>query len=183
MKRVPYRTWDIRSRSGSTNKTLSFMGRIASSSFFLFFLFTNQQQTAAYKLGSNPLSSRILILVVTKHFPNYLIKKWVATSWERPETWAKNSTGPNNWSHVIFIVFFRFWTKSAGGDVIFVVKKKFRAFWCIICLCSWIRSYLPPKNFDRKPWPDCDIICHLSSLFNTLVYHHLADLFLLSAMD
>ena len=43
------------------------MGRIASSSFFLFFLFTNQQQTAAYKLGSNPLSSRILILVVTNY--------------------------------------------------------------------------------------------------------------------
>ena len=47
------------------------MGRIASSSFFLFFLFTNQQQTAAYKLGSIPLSSRFLILVVTKHFLDY----------------------------------------------------------------------------------------------------------------
>ena len=83
-------------------------------------------------------------------------------------------SGPNSWSHVIFIVFFRFLTKSAGGDVIFVVKKKFRAFWCIICLCSWIRSYLPPKNIDRKPWPYCDIICRLSSLLNILVQNELS---------
>ena len=43
----------------------------------------------------------------------------------------------------------------------------------IICLCSWTRSYLPPKNIDRKPWPDCDVICCLSSFFNTLelCYH------------
>ena len=51
-----------------------------------------------------------------------------------------------------------------------MVKKKFRAFWCIICLCSWIRSYLPPKNIDRKPWPYCDVICRLSSLFNILAF-------------
>ena len=38
----------------------------------------------------------------------------------------------------------------------------------IICLCSWIRSYLPPKNIDRKPWPDYDVICHLPFLFNIL---------------
>ena len=43
---------------------------------------------------------------------------------------------PNNKCHVIFIVFSKFYIKSAGGDGKFVVINKFRAFWCIICLCS-----------------------------------------------
>jgi hypothetical protein len=82
---------------------------------------------------------------------------------------GRKQLSPNNKCHVIFIVFFKFYIKSAGGDDKFVVINKFRAFWCMICLWSWIRSYLPPKKSDRKPWLYCDVICRLSSLFNTLV--------------
>ena len=31
-----------------------------------------------------------------------------------------------------------------------MVTFKFWAFWCIICLCSLIRSYLPPKKYWRE---------------------------------
>ena len=47
--------------------------------------------------------------------------------------------------HRHFHCFLKILIFIAGGNDSFVVKNKFRAFWCLICLCSWIRSYLPPK--------------------------------------
>ena len=48
--------------------------------------------------------------------------------------------------HVIFIVFFKFWIKDAGGEDFNQFLKVIPSFWFIICLCSWIRSYLSPKS-------------------------------------
>jgi hypothetical protein len=49
---------------------------------------------------------------------------------------GRKQLSPNNKCHVIFIVFSKFYIKSAGGDGKFVVINKFRAFLCIICLSS-----------------------------------------------
>ena len=35
---------------------------------------------------------------------------------------------------------------SCGGDGFNGFLMDITLFWCIICLCSWNRSYLPPKN-------------------------------------
>ena len=48
--------------------------------------------------------------------------------------------------HRHFHCFLKILIFIAGGNDSFVVKNKFRAFWCLICLCSWIRSYLPPGH-------------------------------------
>jgi hypothetical protein len=41
---------------------------------------------------------------------------------------GRKQLSPNNKCHVIFIVFSKFYIKSAGGDGKFVVINKFRAF-------------------------------------------------------
>ena len=52
--------------------------------------------------------------------------------------------------HRHFHCFLKILIFIAGGNDSFVVKNKFRAFWCLICLCSWIRSYLPPKKYWQE---------------------------------
>ena len=47
--------------------------------------------------------------------------------------------------HVIFVVFFKFGIEKAGGEDFNQFLIDIPSFWCIICLCSWIRWYLPPK--------------------------------------
>ena len=49
--------------------------------------------------------------------------------------------------HIIFIVFFKFEIKNAGGEDFNQFLMDIPSFWCMIFLCSWIRSYLPPKEY------------------------------------
>ena len=49
--------------------------------------------------------------------------------------------------HVIFIVFFKFWIENASSDGFNQFLTDIPSFWCIICRCSRIRSYLPPKKY------------------------------------
>ena len=48
--------------------------------------------------------------------------------------------------------------ENAGGDGFNEFLMDILSFWCANCLCSWIRSYLPPKNIWGKPWPYHDVI-------------------------
>ena len=50
-------------------------------------------------------------------------------------------------SHVIFIAFFKLQIENVDGDDFNQFLMDIPSFWCIICLCSWIRSYLPPKKY------------------------------------
>ena len=52
--------------------------------------------------------------------------------------------------HVIFVVFFKFWIENATGDDFNQFLMDIPSFWRIICLCSWIRSYLAPKQYWWK---------------------------------
>ena len=88
---------------------------------------------------------------------------------------AENSTGPNNKYDVIFIVLFKFYIKSAGGDDKFVVINKFWAFWCIICLCSCWEQKGHQKNIEGKPWQMYDVIVQLSYSFILIEMNDLFD--------
>ena len=66
--------------------------------------------------------------------------------------------------HRHFHCFLKILIFIAGGNDSFVVKNKFRAFWCLICLCSWIRSYLPPKKY----W--CDAMAAHSNCWSFIPY-------------
>ena len=80
-------------------------------------------------------------------------------SWHRrgPKTVLVQTAGITK-CQVILVVFFKFWIKSTCGEDFnqFVMEIKEAPveslmeipwFWCIICLCSWIRSYLPQKQY------------------------------------
>ena len=69
--------------------------------------------------------------------------------------------------HRHFHCFLKILIFIAGGNDSFVVKNKFRAFWCLICLCSWIRSYLPPGHGRTVT---------SSAVTRSLIQHHLLRL-------
>ena len=67
--------------------------------------------------------------------------------------------------HVIFIVFFRFWIKNSGGDNFNRFLMDIPSFLCIICLCSWIRSYLcTTKKILVAVYSDCGHLSLISLL-------------------
>ena len=50
--------------------------------------------------------------------------------------------------------------ENAGGDGFNEFLMDIPSFWCIICLCIWIRSYLPPKKY----WWQYILTCTVYSL-------------------
>ena len=61
--------------------------------------------------------------------------------------------------------------ENAGGDGFNEYLMNIPSFWCIICLCSWIRSYLPPKKYW---WQYISNLYHLSLISITPEFNELS---------